>query len=369
MESGSRWHTYGSSSGWSSNIINSASGEHLERKHFYLDITVNEINTLNSGLKPEEASIFSDAFSQTASSKYLPAIEKHHFELTNAYRISDYSECKIPTACLSINPSRNTTDNQFYPIRDTCGCCAHTSVEKAILGSLKESLERQFLLKFWLTKIATAKIDNETAFNALQHSPTKELIKELAKTGNICILDLTDNRFPGTCILLCYGNDTDISSPIKYCTGMAYFDDLTTALEKAVIELWQTYRFMYSFTTRGKLISDIEDPYLKHFLSCNSYETYIDISHSIATGNRQAEPKSLSIQRIIESIKKIKLDGYLYLSHLQTHHSTSYFCKYVSPNIFLHMNNSSNFNLKNKYSQDFLHAILPEQQKTMVPFP
>ena len=45
------------------------------------------------------------------------------------------------------------------------------------------------------------------------------------------------------------------------------------------------------------------------------------------------------------------------------------FSKYVSPDLFLHMNNSQNINLSNKYSKEFAGAILQSRLEKMVPFP
>ncbi|WP_449431831.1 YcaO-like family protein [Pseudomonas putida] len=369
METGSRWETFGSSSGWKSNIIDSAHGEYLERKHFYFDIPVNDYNTLGTALMPKEVAEFTRAFRQTTSLKHPTTIESHHLDLTTAYRLTDFTKCKIPSACLLINPSPRPLDNQLYPIRDTCACSAHVSVDKAILGSLKESFERQFLLRYWLTKTATAKIQITTALKILKNSPARRLVRGLAESGELCILDITDARFPGACILVCFGNNSSKPNTISYCAGMAYSDNLSAALEKAAVELWQTYRFIQSFSARGKSISEIEDPYLRHFLICNNYETFKTVSDIKVTELRKLDPQPLGTRSLISIIRQLDLNGYLYISQTQQNYSTIYFCKYVSPNIFLHMNNSRNFNLINTYSHDFLDSILPGQKLKMVPFP
>ncbi|RNF64774.1 microcin B17-processing protein McbD, partial [Pseudomonas putida] len=49
--------------------------------------------------------------------------------------------------------------------------------------------------------------------------------------------------------------------------------------------------------------------------------------------------------------------------------SNLYFCKYFSPNLFLHMNNASHLNIKNTYSEHFLNKIISRQLSRMVPFP
>lgn len=371
VECGSHWRTYGSSSGWSSDIISSATGEHFERKHFYLDIPVHDTNRLADGLAPDECEAFTKAFSQTSLPGENSLLESHHFDRTTVYRVIDFTPCKVPTVCLSISECRNPIDNSFYPIRDTCGCSAHITVNNAILGALKETLERQFLLRFWLTRMCTSRIEFNEACVTLAGSASLTLFQELNKSGHLCILNLTDERFPGSCILLCYGNDDD-TSQVKFCAGMAYADSSRAALEKSIVELWQTFRFMQSIDSEHEIKNTLQDPYLKHFLNCNHYDTYEDISNNLKsiTPKNENQPKTdLTTQSLIEVIKDLRLNGYLYLSSTPHRASNIYFCKYFSPNLFLHMNNSRYFNIENAYSAPFLGEIIDNQAARMVPFP
>ena len=156
---------------------------------------------------------------------------------------------------------------------------------------------------------------------------------------------------------------------VRYCAGMAYAENLENALEKSVIELWQTFRFMHSFSAAGKDLTQIKDPYLQHFLNANSYQTYLTITtitpHTVTDRNSQ----EFTLENLIQLLRERELYGYLYLNQLLTDNTTIYFCKYLSPNIFLHMNNSKNFNTSNLYSRHFLSEIRPDRLATMVPFP
>lgn len=371
VECGSRWRTYGSSSDWSSDVIKTAIGEHFERKHFYLDVPVHDTNTLDAGLTAEEHKAFIEALSQTAMNGGGNLLKHHRFDRTNVYRISDFSRCLIPTVCISISPCRNPIDNQIYPMGDTCGCSAHVDIEAAVTGALKEALERQFLLRFWLTKTCKAVIKQDKACAMLTDCPSLELFREFAKSGETIILDLTDERFPGSCILFCYGNKHKKDAKVGFCAGMAYADTPGNALKKATVELWQTFRYMLSIDSSNSQENDIEDPYLKHFMSCNKYETFVQISTQITSNpsiiNRSPIP--FNCRNLINTIRRLNLDGYLYLSHMPAARSNLYFCKYISPNLFLHMNNSFSFNTLNNYSRTFYKSIIPEQLTQMVPFP
>ncbi|WP_296234581.1 YcaO-like family protein [Pseudomonas sp. UBA4617] len=372
VECGSRWHTYGSSSGWSASVTISAMGEQFERKHFYLDVPVHDRNKLGEGLTPDELEAFANAFLQTAMTGQKNDLHSHTFDRTHVYRITDLTRCAVPTALISISPCRNSIDNEFYPIRDTCGCSVHMTVDRAVLGALKEAIERQFLLRFWLTKACTGKVKHRDACSALSNRPSFLLFKELERTGDLCILNLTDEHFPGCCILLCYGNRCGKNQHVRYCAGLAYSDDMSSALEKSVIELWQTFRFMHSFYLRGKALSDIEDPYLKHFLESNFYETYIDITTGIINYSKRskpAKPLPLTSAALIKLLRELQLDGYLYLSSMNSTKRNLHYCKYISPKLFLHMNNASHLNIKNSYSNQFQKQIIPQQLSKMVPFP
>jgi len=371
VECGSRWQTYGSSSGWSADVTACARGEHFERKHFYLDVPVNDSNKLSDGLSAFELNEFTEAFMQTSTHDSGTHIHSHIFDRTTVHRVSDFTTCNVPTACISITECRNKIDNDYYPMRDTCGCSAHDNIESAILGALKESLERQFLLRFWLTLKFNKRLSYIEAGVLLNGRPSSTLFRELSRSGDLLILDLTDGRFPGTCILLCYGN-LHAEAKVHFCAGMSYSDTASNALEKATLELWQTFRYMQSIDSEDHPNGEPQDPYLKHFLACNHYDTYREIF--AATPYNTSEivktlDTPLNCGSLLSTLRHLELNGYIYISQLPSTQSYMYFCKYFSPNLFLHMNNARHFNLSNRYSATFLNDVIAHQLTRMVPFP
>lgn len=372
VECGSRWRTNGSSAGWNNEVIKTATGEHLERKHFYLDIKVSDKNRISQGLYPDETAALTLALAQTANDNSKTEIHSHLFDRTQVYRIVDLTRCSIPTALITLNSCSDTDDNRFYPNRDTCGCSAHSNLELAILGALKEALERQFLLRCWLTKTCSKVISLSEANSALSSRPSMKLLKALSNAGDIVFLDLTDKRFPGRCILACYGNDSAKTKPVRFCAGMSYASDLESALEKSLIELWQTFRYMHSFFSTAKEINTIDDSYLRHFLSCNRYSTYSAMTSNASISTQcgsEHDQQNFDTATLMHTLRALKFDGYLYVATAVCAKKIIHFCKYTSPNLFLHMNNSSHFNLHNRYSQDFRDELITEQLNTMVPFP
>lgn len=369
IESGSRWQTYGSSSGWGTSIMDSALGEYAERKHFYLDVSSHKIGRLDSTLSQAEIAEFVNAFSQTSQGCSIESIEEHLFSLVGAFRIKDFSPCDIPVACILIGECKNKGDNLIVPLRDTCGCSTHKTMDKAIYGALVESMERQFLQRFWLTKTYSKLITEGLVAQALEKSPARHLYDQLRVAGELTVFDISDDEFPGRCILICYGNPERNSVGVNYCAGMSYSSSFSLSIEKALVELWQTFRFMNTFSANGRSASDLNDPCIRHFMGCNNYATYLAIANSRANDRYESNDAPLTTRSIIEVIKRKRLDGYLYMSGITHQSCSAYFCKYISPNIFMHMNNSSHINMRNKYSVAFFDKIIPSQLDVMVPFP
>lgn len=369
IETGSRWQTYGSSSGWETSIMDSALGEYAERKHFYLDVSSQKIGRLDSTLSQAETAEFVNAFSQTSQGWSVESIEEHLFSLVGAYRIKDLSPCDIPVACILIGECKNKGDNLIVPVRDTCGCSTHKTMDKAIYGALVESMERQFLQRFWLTKTYSELITEDLVVQALEKSPARHLYEQLKIVGELKVFDISDHEFPGRCILICYGSPERNAGDVNYCAGMSYSSSLSMSIEKALVELWQTFRFMKTFSASGRSASDLNDPYIRHFMSCNNYTTYLAIASSRANDYYDNKNALLTTRSLVDVIRKKKFDGYLYMSSITHQSCCGYFCKYVSPNIFMHMNASSNINLVNKYSVAFFDKVIPSQSDVMVPFP
>lgn len=364
------WSRVGSGIGNEKSSVNSALGEYFERRHFYSEIFPEKKQKLQTSLKEIEMEYFILAFSQTALNSAKPnEIRDHDFGTTAVTRISDFSRCDIPTCLISIGYQQGESDWHIYPSRDTCGCSFHASAEHSIFGAIKESLERQFLVRFWLTKKCNTRLSLEEIDVNLIHSPVYPLYKALCKAGQIAAVDISDHHFPGVCTLVIYGCP-DKNRSVQFGAGMAYSETLAAALEKSIYELWQTFRFMDLFACLNLNPSDLKDPYLRHFLSCNKYETYqtlMDIKYSDCSYSPTSA--AFNTSSLIAALSHIDIEGYLYtkMQNISGHYFT--FSKFISPSLFLHMDNSKNINLNNKFSSAFLKDIYPERQSTMVPFP
>ena len=370
VEINDHWNNGGSGIGCDSSATRAAFGEYFERRHFYMEIWPETSGTLDSVLPPKDVEKFTTAFVQTAIQKTTKKeIRSHTFNLTKVCRTSDFSSCYIPSACISLSAHNIESDSLIYPLRDTCGCCFHSDPTLAILGSLKEQLERQFLAKFWLTKKCNRIITNEEAINKLKKFSSFNLYHYLRLSGNLTIIDISDQHFPGKSVLTVYGN-SDSERHVKYCAGMAYAATVEEAIDKSILELWQTYRFMDLHGANQRKNSDIEDPYLKHFLNCNSFQTYQTITEVEYSNIMQSSPSSeFSIRGLLRSLHAFDITGYIYIKTTKIDNNNYYLTKYVSTDLFLHMNNSKNINIDNTYASSFRHEIYSDRKSSMVPFP
>ena len=364
------WLNGGSGIGSGSSSIKTALGEYFERRHFYMEVKSDVVGDINHSLTRLEAGKFIYAFSQTNEGNLTSAqLAKHSYNLTEVLRVSDFSCCHIPTACISLNYHKIESENAIYPLRDTCGCSFHYRFEDAVFGSIKEYLERQFLARFWLTKECVRLVLESDIKVLLSKSRVRMLYDALCKSGEITIIDISDPDYPGSCLLAVYGQK-DRKRHVRYCAGMSYAETQSAALEKSIHELWQTYRFIDLFRATESDVEEVEDSYLKYFLNCNTYGTYKEIVSVKSRGFDTSESSlDFSLSGLLATLKSQQIDGYLYINSLVMHGDSYFFCKFVSPDLFLHMNNSRGINFRNKYSENFSSQILSDRKKIMVPFP
>jgi len=366
------WLTVGSGIGIASTALTTAIGEYFERRHFYLEVNADTTMTLEQGLGSAEAGKFLAAFAQTATDKASELnLADHAFNMSKVIRISDCSACHIPTICISLSHYGNEGDNSIYPSRDTCGCSFHNKYESAFLGAIKEMLERQLLLRFWLTKKHRAVLAHRQVVALAKNSNALKLYKLLRTHGELLLIDISDHRFPGTCIISIYGSK-DPKKNVKYCAGMSYAETETIAIEKSIHELWQTFRCIHLFAELNMRIDHIHDSYLRHFMQCNNYKTFEDITSSLSTWKlspTESSNHSFDFKGLTETLTDQNIEGYLYAAPIQIENHSYVGCKFISPSLFMHMDNSKNINIDNEYSSSFLSIADLDRQQKMVPFP
>jgi hypothetical protein len=361
------WDVHGLGVGKSA--IASGLGEFFERRHFYNEIKSSTLGSLDYSLTGEEVDGFVTAFSQTSDQAYDEKfIRSHQFKLSRVYRISDFSQCHIPTACLSINKVNVLADDQLYPVKDTCGCSVHVAPQRSMLGALKESMERQMLARFWLTKRCNGVFDSKNLPCVIDDLSVQSIISLLSSIGELTVIDISDGLFPGVCVLVIYGTCHE-DSEVKYCAGMSYGSTLREVIEKSVLELWQTFRFMQLFVASNRDLLLVKDPYLAHFLRCNTYECYCRVKDVFVHFKPSGDCAQFDFRVLLNALQVNDITGYIYFESVSSEGVDIFYSKFVSTDFFMHMENSRNINLDNGYSKRFCDKIIPSRRLVMVPFP
>lgn len=362
-------HFAGSGVGFGIDALDTSVGEFLERHHFYRDVEQSSTAKLSAVLHPREAHEFIDALTKTCGRRYSRNfLEEHIFSMVPAFRMKDLTPCQIPRACVTLDYGHGGIDDDIYPNRDTCGCSFHLNAEQALFGSIKEYVERQLLLKCWLTNTCNRVLETSEILNTLSAHRARHLFSYYTSLGKLKILDISDPQFPGSCILVLYGNPSD-DHPVKYCAGMGFAQSLASSLEKALIELWQTFRFMSNFLSSGRSADQIKDGYLKYFISCNTFSTYVRWASTENTGSASTNNKTFCLSEFIDSLNRTGANGYFYISVRRRLNKNYVFSKFISPCFFLHMNNAHGCNLDNHFSRNFKNNVCPYRLNSMVPFP
>lgn len=365
-----RWSNTGSGVGGGANSIRTALGEYFERRHFYKEIVSKDCALLSEFLREDEVDCFVKVFLQTSSRKISSrGVKNHRFEMSKVVRVSDFSTCYIPAVFVSLSWRGLEKDSAIYPLRDTCGCSFHWDPKVAFFGALKEHMERQFLLRFWLTKKCNSLVCEKQVKHVLENRKSLALYEALSAAGEVSVIDISDHAFPGVCILTVYGQRKE-GHHVRYCAGMSFASGAGEAIEKSLFELWQTFRFMDLFVSLKSDERKIKDAYLRHFLRCNSYATYLEITDVLVSPlSNSVSEHEFSFLGLRSALNSEKITGYLYSSVSAVEGVRCVFSKYISPDLFMHMNNAQGINIDNKYSETFKGSIVPDRLRVMVPFP
>lgn len=353
----------GSSAGYSSSTVKPAIGEYIERKHFYNEITHDTKCRLDSS-----NSSFLYAFDQMKSDKTADT-SSHCFHMNHAINMTTGENCNIPSICLSMNDKYLHSDKCFMPVRDTCGNSFHWSLKNAVQGSIKELLERQFLLKFWLTSICNKRISLAETEKAIKDLSEYKIFSLLYKKGELEVIDISNPDFPGSCVIAIYGC-SDRDEKVKYCTGMSYAENIQQAIQKSLLELWQTFKFLNlyecAFLDKKELI---KDPYQIHFIESNNYDTFKTINSISEKNFKSKNKKAFNTSSLLQPLIRNNINTFLYCKQIGINGNQGYVSKFISPDMFMHMNNSRNINIDNLFFNEFYDTIISSRRNIMVPFP
>ncbi|QHM74896.1 hypothetical protein C7M52_00840 [Mixta theicola] len=341
--------------------LQGAIGEYLERKHFFNEIVPASQKKIVDMMPESWAQAFIKVLKQT-SAEDEDAIKRHTFNASHVVNMFTLEKAEIPTIFITLENVSVREDCRFYPFRDTCGCSCHVDFHQAVNGSLGELLERQALLIYWLTGVAKEEIRLTTS---TANEYIGELIRNLRTEGSLTVLDITLPGAPGYVILSLYGTHKKGNS-IQYGAGLSYSMNKEKAVEKSLIELWQSYICMHNFIIGDYEEEELIDRYQIHFMKCNKYETYRALLDS-TTFHQHKVSTTPRYKTVVDYFRHLTPHLFLYCAREKTPTGMLWYTKALSPDLFMHMDNSSPVNLNNSlYTQG---TGLAGRERVMVPFP
>lgn len=98
-------------------------------------------------------------------------------------------------------------------------------------------------------------------------------------------------------------------------------------------------------------------------MSCNK------ITGVLSRDERPVTSLEFTLPGLLSVLSALGVTGYFYSNYSAVNGMRCLFCRYLSPDLFLHMDSSGNINLMNAYSEGFSASILPSRLARMVPFP
>lgn len=276
----------------------------------------------------------------------------------------------VPAILVSLTAKGLDRDGEFLPFRDTTGCAAHVDPDRAIQGALGELVERQCLLRYWMTKSATAEIKAlETGIFSRPDVAT--LVERFQQSGDLTLYDISIPDIAGYAVIVVYGAH-DLTRPVQYSSRLCFALSPGKAVEKAVMELWQIFVLLHYSIVSGFDGEMIEDFYHRHFWNMNrraSYTTMIDTQTEgdIALADFLGQP-ARSRQELLQDVHAITPTVLTYLCREQIGSSDVTMARVFSPDLYLHMNGEAALNHDNAIRRMFPETD-PARESSLVLFP
>lgn len=358
-----RLGTATSGSGLASDGMQRALGEYFERRHFYLEVRGESTGSLEQVQDECLRRSLTKAMHQTASASVRDQVASHPFTLSAVAKLPSFEPVTAPTILFSITGESLGPDGDFFFCRDTTGCAAHFELNRALDGALREFAERQYLLRHWLTARGAKDISGAVC-GGLSRAASM-LVQKLGRSGDICFLDISCGELAGAIVLAVYRGSRD--EHVRYCVGLSCATNAACAADRAVKELWQSYVFLRNMVKKADADALVHDRYHRYFLECNHAATADTMLSGIEAG-APAGPVPPS-GGLITSIHARFRHLLAYVRQIDVLSKRLWCVRVISPEAFMHMDNSRHFNLECAYSDAFRPHIVPARLRSMVPFP
>lgn len=373
----SRTGASASGSGLAADSLVRTLGEYFERRHFYHEVRGQAQGTLDACRQNEPGESLVDdmhhALAQTCQPGRLSRLRQHAFRLSRVVRLPEWRAVRAPTVLFSVGGPGLEEDSPYLPNRDTTGCAAHFDLACALQGAMREFVERQYLLRYWL--VGAGGRDVTLAARAGLCPLGSLLAQHLAQRGELRFIELSLGEVAAAIVLAVYRGEPD--GPVRYCVGLSCTSDIGSAADRALRELWQSHVFLTNMAEPGAEAL-VHDRYHRYFIECNTMETarellagaqYADAEATGHLGAPEAGTCSLSDEAFAASVHRRFGPVLAYIAQTTVLHRRIWCVRVLSPRAFLHLDNASHFNLDCAFSRDFAALIRPERLARMVPFP
>lgn len=352
-----------SGSGLADDGLRRALGEYFERRHFYREVRGESTGDLSTIEDEELREALSAAFQQTASENVRGRIADHVFALSTVLKLPTFEPVNAPTILFSVTGESLGRDGEFFMSRDTMGCAAHFDLLRAMDGAVREFAERQYLLRYWLTGRGAR--DVTSAVTGQLSAGARGLFEKLGRSGSIRFLEISRDEISGAVVLAVYQGSRD--PLVRYCVGLCCDAHASAAADRAVKELWQSYVFLRNMVNKADVDRLVRDRYHTYFIECNTRQT----AEAMLAGIDGPADDALRgpVGNLSASIQARFRHLLCYAKQVLVVSRHLWCVRVVSPDAFLHMDNSRLFNLRCEYANAFSDAVIPSRLKVMVPFP
>lgn len=322
--------------------------EFLERRAFFVEIL------------PEKALRISDFYNQI-SHAWAAAIDQcwNKLELTNAgysvpcnvvFSIFNGSAQLVPNEIISLRASEEMPRVLFS---DSCGNSFHTDLAAAFENSIFEFLERQNLIAYWNSarELKTFKLRHDDC-NLGRFNPALKLLLE---EGEIFVIS-TNIHFK-IYSYLCLFRGKKKGCLVKFASSGAAKLCPVVGLRSALDELIGSYNFMKFHADPSNAEIKNLDEYKRTFLSFNSPETIYQFklpkTFKKLPSTHFVAGKAYKFCETIESIANVSKNVYLFskLAFANKLLKTGVVTKVLSPDFYLHMNQTIPSNFNNSFAR------------------
>lgn len=394
----SRLGASGSGSGLAADSLVRTLGEYFERRHFYHEVrgqaegtltlcadqpgTQQKLNGQGTDADAGGTGGLFHALSQTCRPEARQRLSSHVFQLSRVIRLPDYRAVWAPTVLFSIGGPGLEGDIDFVPQRDTTGCAAHFNLTLALQGALREFVERQYLLRYWLLGAGGVDV-SDSAMSGMSELGLG-LAGRLGRLGRLCFIELSLGEIAAVVVLAVYAGVED--PQVRYCVGLSCAPTVADAADRAIRELWQSYIFLCNMSEPGAKAL-ILDRYHRYFLDCNTLEIAHEMLSGVArsdpgvqsshaadalglaeTASRQASSPPV-VWAFTDSIHRRFGSLLAYVAQTPVQRRRMWCVRVLTPNAFLHLDNAAYFNRECAFSRPFAARIRPDRLVRMVPFP